>query len=68
VGPLLPLAQFDAANLAAPLSWRDLQQLAATLLVDELTTVQHDGGEALLPERVAELGDEQRRVLREALV
>ena len=49
------------------MGWQDMQQLAATLLMDQLTTVQREGGEALLRVRVAGLGDEQRRLLREAL-
>jgi hypothetical protein len=49
------------------MGWQELQRLAATLFIDELTAVQRDGGETLLRARVAELGDEQRRVLREAL-
>ena len=57
----------ESAAAIASMGWQDMQQLAATLLMDELTTVQRDGGEALLRARVAELGDEQRRVLREAL-
>jgi hypothetical protein len=49
------------------MSWEDIH-LAATLLVDELLTVQRDGGEALLPGRVtAALSERERRVLREAL-
>jgi hypothetical protein len=61
--PRLP----ESAAAVASMGWQDMQQLAATLLMDELTTVQREGGEALLRERVAGLGDEQRRLLREAL-
>jgi len=57
----------ESAAAIASMSWRDMQQLAATLFIDELVTVQRDGGETLLRERVAGLGDEKRRVLREAL-
>lgn len=49
------------------MSWEDMQQFAATLLFDELLTVQRDGGEALLRNRVAALSDGERRVLRHAL-
>jgi hypothetical protein len=61
--PRLP----ESAAAIASMSWQDMQYFAAALLVDELATVQRDGGEAFLRERVAELGDEQRRLLREAL-
>jgi hypothetical protein len=49
------------------MSWEDMQYFAATLLVDELMTLQRDGGEQLLRRRVAELGGSERRVLRKAL-
>jgi hypothetical protein len=49
------------------MSWEDMEYFAATFLVDELMTVQRDGGEQLLRRRVAELRDSERRVLREAL-
>jgi hypothetical protein len=50
------------------MSWQDMQYLAATLLVDELLTVQRDGGQALLRQRVGALSDGERRALREALL
>ena len=62
--PRLP----ESAAAIASMSWQDMQQFAATLFLDDLVAVQRDGGEALLRERVAALGDEQRRLLREALV
>jgi hypothetical protein len=49
------------------LSWRDLQQFAATFCLDDLLAVQRRGGEALLRERVAALSEGERRVLRDAL-
>jgi hypothetical protein len=62
--PRLP----ESAAAIASMGWEDMQRFAATLFVDEFVAVQRDGSEALLRERVAALGDEQRRVLREALV
>jgi hypothetical protein len=50
------------------MSWQDMQYVAATLLVDELLTVQRDGGEAVVRQRVAALSDAARRVLRAALL
>jgi hypothetical protein len=49
------------------MSWEDMQSFAATLLVDELRTVQRDRGQELPRQRVAVLSDGERRVLREAL-
>jgi hypothetical protein len=49
------------------MSWDEMQYFAATLLVDELVALRRDGGAQLLRSRVAELGDSERRVLREAL-
>jgi hypothetical protein len=49
------------------MSWEDMQSFAATLLVDELRTVQRDHGQELPRQRVAVLSDGERRVLREAL-
>jgi hypothetical protein len=64
--PTTPRLPENPAAVAS-MSWLDMQYLAATLLVDELLTVQRDGGEALLRQRVAALSDGERRVLREAL-
>jgi hypothetical protein len=61
--PRLP----ESAAAIHSMAWDDLQGLAATLLVDELVAVQRDGGQALLRDRVAELGETERRALREAL-
>jgi hypothetical protein len=61
--PKLP----ESAAAIASMSWQDMQYFAAALLVDELATVQRDGGETLLRDRVAALDADQRRVLRQAL-
>jgi hypothetical protein len=45
-----------------------MQALAATLLVDRLDAIRRQGGEQLLRDRLAELSDDERRVLREALL
>jgi hypothetical protein len=44
-----------------------MRYFAATLLVDELVTLERRGGLALLRGRVATLSDADRCVLREAL-
>jgi len=49
------------------MSWEDMRYVAATLLVDELVTLERDGGRAVLRRRVARLSNADRRVLREAL-
>jgi hypothetical protein len=64
--PATPRLPETAAGIES-MSWQDMQYFAATLLVDELMAVQRDGGEALLRDRVAELDDQQRRVLCRAL-
>jgi hypothetical protein len=56
-----------SASEVEKLSWRDLQQLAASFCLDDLATVQRRGGEALLRERVGALSEGERRELREAL-
>jgi hypothetical protein len=57
-----------SASEVERLSWRDLQQLAASFCLDDLVAVQRRGGDALLRDRVAALSDGERRLLREALV
>jgi hypothetical protein len=61
--PRLP----ESAAAIASMSWQDMQRFAATLFLDDLVAVQREGSEALLRARVAELRDEQRHLLREAL-
>jgi hypothetical protein len=48
------------------MGWGELQILGATLFADEIASVA-DGGDSLLRERLASLGHDVRRVLREAL-
>ena len=63
-----PAAQLPgSASEVEKLSWRDLQQFAATFCLDDLAAVHRRGGEALLRERVAALSAGERAVLREAL-
>ena len=64
--PAKPTLPDGVAGIEA-ISWQDMQYFAATLLVDELT-VQRDGGQALLRQRVVALSDRERRFLREALL
>ena len=54
------------AAAVARMGWGELQILGATLFADEIASVA-DGGDSLLRERLASLGHDVRRVLREAL-
>jgi hypothetical protein len=49
------------------LSWEQMQQIFAATFVDELATVDRDGGDALVRQKVAALSEGERRVLWEAL-
>ena len=49
------------------MSWRDQQALAHALLVEEIAAVAHDGGKALMRNRIATLTNDERRLLQEAL-
>ena len=60
--PRLPAT---AAAVTA-MSWDELQILGATLFADEIASVA-DRGDGLLRERLASLGPDERRALREAL-
>lgn len=52
---------------AKSMTWEDMQYLATTLFVDEFETLAHEGGEALVRERISKLSDRDRCVLRQAL-
>jgi len=54
------------AGAVSQISWKDLQVLGATVCADDIASVA-DGGDALLRERLAKLGPDERRILREAL-
>jgi hypothetical protein len=49
------------------MSWSDMKALFASLLVDEIASVQRDGGEAYLRGRVLALSPGERNALRSAL-
>jgi len=61
----VPRMPATAAAVRA-MSWDELQILGATLFADEIASVSKDG-DGLLRERLASLGPDERRVLREAL-
>ena len=61
--PRLP----ETADAVARMSWADMQALATTMCVNEIEAVVRGGGEQALRERIAELPEVERRVLREAL-
>jgi hypothetical protein len=44
-----------------------MQQIFAAAFVDELEAVQRDGGETLVREKLAELSEGERHILRLAL-
>jgi hypothetical protein len=49
------------------MSWQEMQQLAAVLVLDTLVAAHRDGADALLRDRVAALDDNIRHALRDAL-
>jgi hypothetical protein len=49
------------------MSWEDMQALFAAMYVDETAAVKRNGGVSLVREKLAELSEGERRVLREAL-
>jgi hypothetical protein len=55
-------------NAVKEMGWDEMQAVFAALYVDEMATVQHDGGESLVREKLAELSEDARRVLRDALL
>jgi hypothetical protein len=61
--PRLP----ESAAAVTKMFWRDQQALAHVLLVEEIAAVAHDGGKALMRNRIATLTDDERRLLQEAL-
>jgi hypothetical protein len=61
--PQLP----ESLEAIETMSWQELQQLAGILLLDTFDDVHRRGGEVVLRERVAAIGKEQRRFLREVL-
>jgi hypothetical protein len=60
--PRLP----TTAAAVTAMSWDELQILSATIFAEEIASVA-EGGDGLLRERLASLGHDQRRLLREAL-
>jgi hypothetical protein len=50
------------------MGWDEMQALFASLYVDEIASLQRDGGEATVREKLAVLSEDSRRVLREALL
>jgi hypothetical protein len=65
--PTTPTLPESEAAIRA-MSCEDMQYFASTLLMDELLIVQREGGLALLRQRVAAMSQDERRVLREALL
>jgi hypothetical protein len=50
------------------MSWDEMQALFAAIYVDEIAAAQRQGGQALVREKLAALSEEQRQVLREAVL
>jgi hypothetical protein len=63
---LVPRMPTSVAAVKA-MSWEQIQAVFAATFVDEITAIQRIGGEELLRERVAALGDRERCGLRQAL-
>jgi hypothetical protein len=61
--PRLP----QSAAAVTAMSWHDQQLFAEILYVDEIAAVLRGDGERLLREKLAELSEGERRLLREAL-
>jgi hypothetical protein len=49
------------------LSWEEMQMVFAATYVDELAVAARNGGEALVREKLANLNESERCVLRDAL-
>ncbi len=64
--PPLPRLPETAAAIRQ-MGWQEMQLLAATLLVDEITACAEGAGRALLRERLEAVSEGTRSVLREAL-
>jgi hypothetical protein len=62
--PMMP-ATVAAVN---ELRWDEMEALAAAIFVDEIATVRRGGGEALVREKLLALTQDQRRMLRDALL
>jgi hypothetical protein len=58
------------ANVAAvkEMGWGEMQVLFASLYVDEIGDAQRVGGERLVRAKLAALSEDERRVLRDALL
>jgi hypothetical protein len=58
------------ASVAAveEMAWDEMQALFAAIYVDEIATVHRDGGESLVRQKLAELPEDARRILRDALL
>ena len=64
---LAPRLPTTAAAVQA-MSWDEMQALFAAIYVDEIAAAQRQGGQALVREKLAALSEEQRQVLREAVL
>jgi hypothetical protein len=57
----------ESAEAIDKMSWDDMQALFAAIYVDEIAAIEDRGGKALVREKLAELSDAQRSILRKAL-
>jgi hypothetical protein len=56
-----------SVDAVGQMGWEEMQYVFATSFVNEIAAVQREGGDALLRDRLGELSEGERRVLREAL-
>jgi hypothetical protein len=54
-------------DAVAQMGWEEMQYVFATAFAHDIAAVQRQGGDALLRDRLGELSESERRVLREAL-
>jgi hypothetical protein len=54
-------------DAVAQMGWEEMQYVFATAFAHDMAAVQRQGGDALLRDRLGELSESERRVLREAL-
>jgi hypothetical protein len=57
----------DGVDAIEKMSWDEMQALFAAIYVNEIAAVRDRGAETIVQEKIAELTDTQRGILRRAL-